>query len=106
MQSMSLRYFQREGAKALEAEGVAEPVLLTGRDQEYLLVPVEPQARARLLDLVEGWTAVEALRSGQRRAAAAGLDRMTDDEIEAEVRTARIATKKMAKKAKRIPSAR
>ncbi|MBS1985048.1 MAG: hypothetical protein JST16_12835, partial [Bdellovibrionales bacterium] len=40
MQSMSLRYFQREGSKALEGQGVAEPVLLTGRDQEYLLLPV------------------------------------------------------------------
>ena len=86
---MSLRYFQREGAKALEGGGVAEPVLLTGRDQEYLLLPVEPEARGQLLDLVEGWTAVLTLRAGQRRAVAAKLDRLTEDEIQAEVRAVR-----------------
>lgn len=99
MQSMSLRYFQREGSKALESQGAAEPVLLTGRDQEYLLLPVAPEARGQLLDMVEGWTAVLALRAGQRRAAKAGLDRLTEAEIQAEVRAAR-------KKPKRKPAAR
>ena len=99
MQSMSLRYFQREGSKALESQGVAEPVLLTGRDQEYLLLPVAPEARGQMLDLVEGWTAVLALRAGQRRAVKAGLDRLTEAEIQAEVRAAR-------KKPKRKPAAR
>lgn len=89
MQSMSLRYFQREGSKALESQGVAEPVLLTGRDQEYLLLPVAPEARGQMLDLVEGWTAVLALRAGQRKAAKAGLDRLTESEIKDEVRAAR-----------------
>ena len=64
-------------------------MLLTGRDQEYLLLPVTPEARGQLLDMVEGWTAVLALRAGQRRAQNAGLDRMTEDEIQAEVRAAR-----------------
>jgi len=89
MQSMSLRYFQREGSKALEGQGVAEPVLLTGRDQEYLLLPVAPEARGHLLDLVEGWSAVLALRAGQRKAVAAKLDRLSDEEIRVEVRAAR-----------------
>lgn len=100
MQSMSLRYFQREGGKSLDLEGVAEPVLLTGRDQEYLLLPVAPESRSQLLDLVEGWTAVLALQAGQRRAVKAGLDRLTVDEIQAEVRAAR------KKKAKQTSSAR
>lgn len=99
MQSMSLRYFQREGSKALESQGVAEPVLLTGRDQEYLLLPVAPEARGQMLDLVEGWTAVLALRAGQRKAQKAGLDRLTEAEIQAEVRAAR-------KKPKRKPATR
>ncbi len=99
MQSMSLRYFQREGSKALESQGVAEPVLLTGRDQEYLLLPVAPEVRGEVLDLVEGWTAVLALRAGQRKAVKAGLDRMTEAEIQAEVRAAR-------KKPKRTSPAR
>ena len=100
MQSMSLRYFQREGGKSLEGGGVAEPVLLTGRDQEYLLLPVAPESRGQLLDLVEGWTAVLALQAGQRRAVKAGLDRLTEAEIQAEVRAAR------KKKPKRTSSAR
>lgn len=99
MQSMSLRYFQREGSKALESQGVAEPVLLTGRDQEYLLLPVAPEARGQMLDLVEGWTAVLALRAGQRKALKAGLDRLTEAEIQAEVRATR-------KKPKRNPATR
>ena len=99
MQSMSLRYFQREGSKALESQRVAEPVLLTGRDQEYLLLPVEPEVRSQLLDMVEGWSAVLALRTGQRKAVKAGLDRLTDAEIQAEVRAGR-------KKPKRKPSER
>lgn len=103
MQSMSLRYFQREGGKSLEAEGVAEPVLLTGRDQEYLLLPVAAESRSQLLDLVEGWTAVLALQAGQRRAVRAKLDRLTEDEIRAEVRAARETVKK---KSKRTSSAR
>lgn len=99
MQSMSLRYFQREGSKALESQGVAEPVLLTGRDQEYLLLPVAPEARGQMLDLVEGWTAVLALRAGQRKALKAGLDRLTEAEIQTEVRATR-------KKPKRNPATR
>lgn len=105
MQSMSLRYFQREGSKALEAEGrqgVAEPVLLTGRDQEYLLLPVQAESRGHLMDLVEGWSAVLALRAGQKRAVAAGLDALSDEEIQREVRATRKGARKKAAPKKSI----
>lgn len=71
-----------------------EPWILAGRDQEYLLLPVTPENRSALLDLVEGLAAVLALRQDQARAVEAGLDRLTMDEIDAEIGAARKAAKR------------
>lgn len=94
MKTIPLRDFQREGAKALGGEASLEPWILAGRDQEYLLLPVTPENRSALLDLVEGLAAVLALRQDQARAVEAGLDKLTPDEIDAEIRAARKAAKR------------
>ncbi len=94
MKTIPLRDFQREGAKALGGETSLEPWILAGRDQEFLLLPVTPENRSALLDLVEGLAAVLALRQDQARAVEAGLDRLTLDEIDAEIGAARKAAKR------------
>ena len=94
MKTIPLRDFQREGAKALGAEGSMEPWILAGREQEFLLLPVSAENRATLLDLAEGLAAVMALRQDQARAVEAGLDKLTMDEIDAEIGAARRAAKR------------
>lgn len=94
MKTIPLRDFQREGAKALGVEASMEPWILAGREQEFLLLPVSPENRAAMLDLAEGLSAVMALRQDQARAVEAGLDRLTMDEIDAEIGAARKAAKR------------
>ena len=65
MRSIPLRDFQREGVKALGTGASAEPWLLSGRDQEFVLLPVSPDNRTAMLDLAEGLAAVMTLRQGQ-----------------------------------------
>ena len=89
MKTMPLRDFQREGAKAFGSSVVAEPWLLAGRDQEFILIPVTTANRAAALDLAEGLMAVMALRQDQADAVAAGLDRLSLEEIDAEIRKTR-----------------
>jgi hypothetical protein len=93
MKTIPLRDFQREGAKALGGLTSGEPWLLAGREQEFVLLPVTPENRANLMDLIEGLAAVMALRQGQARAVEAGLDQLTLDEIDAEIAAVRKAAK-------------
>lgn len=96
MKTIPLRDFLREGAKALGTGSSTGPWLLTDSDQEFLLLPVTPDTRMTMLDLAEGLAAVAALRQGQARAAEAGLDQLTTDEIDEEIRAARKHRKPMA----------
>ncbi|MBU2602043.1 MAG: hypothetical protein KKA32_07735 [Actinobacteria bacterium] len=89
MRTIPLRDFQREGVKALGAGFSAEPLLLTGRDQEFVLLQVSPDNRTAVLDLAEGLAAVLALRQDQDRAVETGLDQMSAEDVEAEIREAR-----------------
>ena len=89
MKTIPLREFQREGVKALGAGFSAEPLLLTGRDREFVLLPVPPDDRTAVLDLAEDLAAVLALRQDQGRAAEAGLDQVSVEDVEAEIRAAR-----------------
>lgn len=89
MKTIPLRDFQREGVKALGAGFSAEPLLLAGRDREFILLQVSPDNRTAVLDLAEGLAAVLALRQDQDRAVEAGLDRISMEDIEAEIREAR-----------------
>ena len=88
-ETIPLREFQREGVKALGAGFSAEPLLLTGRDREFVLLQVPPDDRSAVLDLTEGLAAVLALRQHQERAVQAGLDQTSMEDVEAEIRTAR-----------------
>lgn len=105
MHTIPLREFQREGTKSLQAlkalgpSNSAQPVLLSGREQDYLLLPIPEEDRSGLMDLVEGLSAVLALRQGQRRAAAIGLDAMSAEDIDNEIRAARKARKRKPKSA-------
>jgi len=58
-----------------------------------LLLPVTPETRTAMLNLAEGLAAVAALRQDQVRAVETGLDQLTMDEIDAEIRAARKAAK-------------
>jgi hypothetical protein len=89
MRTIPLRDFQREGAKALGAGSSAEPLLLAGRDQEFVLLQVSPDNRTAVLDLAEGLAAVWALHQDQDGAVKAGLDQISMEEVEAEIREAR-----------------
>lgn len=93
MKTIPLRDFQREGVKAFADSLSSEPWLLAGRDQEFVLLPVTPANRSAMLDLAEGLAAVMALREDQARAVEAGLDKLSVDEIDAEVRASRKALK-------------
>ncbi len=89
MRTIPLRDFQREGVKALGAGSSAEPLLLTGRDREFVLFQVSPDNRTAVLDLAEGLAAVLDLRQDQDRAVETGLDQISMEDIEAEIREAR-----------------
>ena len=93
MKTVPLRDFQREGAKALGAGTADGPWLLAGRDQEFMLLPLTPENRASVMDLADGLSAIMALRQIQARAVEAGLDRLTMQEIDAEIRDTRKAMK-------------
>jgi len=89
MKTVALRTFQREGARALGSVSPAETWLLAGKEKSFILIPVSADHRAEALDLAEGVMAVMALRQAQAGAVAAGLDRLTDRQIDAEIRKAR-----------------
>ena len=52
------------------------------------------ETRTDLMDLAEGMAAVMALRKSQRLAVDVGLDKLTMEEIDAEIREARQALKR------------
>ena len=94
MKTIPLREFQREGVKALGPGFSSEPLLLTGRDREFVLLQVPPDDRSAVLDLAEGLAAVMALRQDQERAVEAGLDQVSMADVEAEIRAARKSVRK------------
>ena len=91
MKTIPLRDFQREGAKAFGTAPSPGPWLLAGRGQEFVLLPVTPDNRSAVMDLVEGLAAVMALRQDQARSVENGLDQLAMEEIDAEIREARKA---------------
>jgi len=89
MKTIPLRDFQRESVRALGPGFPAEPLLLRGRNREFVLLPAPPGDRTAVLDLAEGLAAVLALRRDQDRAVEAGLDQTSMADVEAEIRAAR-----------------
>jgi hypothetical protein len=95
MQILALRDFQRQGGKALP-DKLYEPVLLQGRDEEYVVLRLPKDVPMGLLDEILGFAAIMALRENQARAVETGLDQLPMDEIEAEIKEARRERKRKA----------
>ena len=95
MYTLALRDFQRQGGKALP-ERFYEPFLLQGRGEEFLAVRVPQNIPADLLDELQGFAAVMALRENQARAVEFGLDKLSMKDVEAEIKAARAERKKKA----------
>jgi antitoxin (DNA-binding transcriptional repressor) of toxin-antitoxin stability system len=97
MRQVSLREFRTRGAKALESVPEGEMVLLSGQHgPAYFLVPVLGDVAAEDRELRRAM-AKASLRAGWRQAEAAGLDRLTEEEIDAEI--GRVRSKRQRRKA-------
>jgi antitoxin (DNA-binding transcriptional repressor) of toxin-antitoxin stability system len=97
MRQVSLREFRTRGAKALESVPEGEMVLLSGQQgPAYFLVPVLGDVAAEDRELRRAM-AKASLRAGWRQAEAAGLDRLTEEEIDAEI--GRVRSKRQRRKA-------
>ncbi len=96
MRQISLREFRTRGSKALKSAGRTETILLAGRKgPEYFLVPVLEDIATQDRELRRAM-ALASLRRGWQIARESGADKITDDEIDAEidaVRTARLRRK-------------
>jgi antitoxin (DNA-binding transcriptional repressor) of toxin-antitoxin stability system len=97
MRLVSLREFRIRGSKALKSASPGETILLAGRKgPEYFLVPVLEDIATQDRELQRA-IAQASLHRGWQIAKETGADKITDEEIEAEidaVRTARIRRKK------------
>jgi antitoxin (DNA-binding transcriptional repressor) of toxin-antitoxin stability system len=86
MNAKSLRELQQKGGKAIGNE----PVVVTSRKGPVgVLIPVTSESLPRIQQEVQRMLALESLSETWKLAREAGLDRMTDEEINAEVRAVR-----------------
>jgi hypothetical protein len=89
MITIPIRELQQRGTKAI-ARGTDEPVLVIGRPGAlFYLIPAD---RDRLVEQeveLSRAMARAGLRSWQNRAVSAGLDKLTAEEIDAEISAAR-----------------
>ena len=89
MRQVSLREFRTLGAKALESIPRSETVLLSGRKgPAYFLVPVVGDLTLEDKDLRRA-LAKASLRESWRLAQEAGVEHMTDEQINEEIRQTR-----------------
>lgn len=89
MRQVSLREFRTRGVKALESVPKGETILLSGQQgPAYFLVPVIDDLAEQDRDLRLA-LARASLRASWREAEKLGLDKMTDEEIDAEIALAR-----------------
>jgi|SRR6185437_14941533 len=85
MREVSLREFRTRGANALKAVPQGETVLLAGQQgPAYFLVPVQGDVATEERELRRAM-AKASLRKSWRLARQAGLDTMTDAQIDAEI---------------------
>ena len=91
MRQVSLREFRTRGAKALSLVPENETVLLSGQQvPAYFLVPVVGDLALEDQDLRRA-LAKASLRESWRLAREAGLDTMTDEQINQEINLGRTA---------------
>lgn len=94
MLAKSLRELQQKGEKALEDK---EPVLLTTRNGPIgILIPVDMNSLPELQRDLQRIIAMKSLRDTWSRARSTQLDKLTDDDIQDEIKLVR-----KGKKAKR-----
>jgi len=85
MREVSLREFRTRGANALKAVPQGETVLLAGQQgPAYFLVPVQGDVATEERELRRAM-AKASLRKSWRLARQAGLDTMTDAQIDADI---------------------
>ena len=89
MRTMALRDFQQRGTASLPPGDAADPLLLSGRNGQYFLVPVTGADVGRQYEALRQALAILSIRESQLKAREAGLDRMTLEEINREIRAAR-----------------
>ena len=89
MRTMALRDFQQRGVASLPPGDASEPVLLSGRNGQFFLVPVSGPDVGRQYEALRQALAIFSIRETQLKAREAGLDRMTLEEIEGEIKAAR-----------------
>lgn len=86
MNAKSLRELQQKGGKAIGSE----PVVVTSRKGPVgVLIPVTSESLPRIQQEVQRMLALESLSETWKLAREIGLERMTDEEIQAEVRAVR-----------------
>ena len=88
MLTLSLREFQRQGGKALPGPS-GGPFLLQGQGEQFLVLRVGHDFPPELLDELQGFAAIMALRENQARAVESCLDHLSMVEVEAEIKSAR-----------------
>lgn len=89
MREVSLREFRTRGEKALDAVPRGETILLSGqKGPAYYLVPVRGDIVLGDLELRRAAARI-SLREQARWAAGEGLDRLSDEQIEQEIRAER-----------------
>jgi len=94
MRQVSLREFRTRGVKALEAVPRGETILLAGQQgPAYFLVPVIDDIAAQERDIRLA-LARASLRESWREAEELGLDKFTDEEIDAEISRVRAEHKR------------
>jgi hypothetical protein len=86
---MSLRDFQQRGVASLPPGDGADPLLLSGRHDQFFLVPVSGADVGSQYEALRQALAILSIRQTQIKAREAGLDQMTMEDIEAEIRAAR-----------------
>ena len=95
MNAKSLRELQQKGGKAIGTE----PVVVTSRKGPVgVLIPVTSESLPRVQQEVQRMLALESLSETWKLARESGLDRMTDVEIEAEVRAVRKSANAQSKR--------
>jgi len=89
MRTMPLRDFQQRGVSSLPPGDASDPLLLSGRNGQYFLVPVTGADVGRQYEALRQALAILSIRETQLKAREAGLDRMSMDDIEAGIKAAR-----------------
>jgi hypothetical protein len=86
---MALREFQQRGVASLLPGDPADPLLLSGRNGQYFLIPVQGADVGRQYEALRQALAILSVRETQLQAREAGLDTLTMEDIEAEIGAAR-----------------